>query len=243
MSSDRAILVVEDDKMVRSSICLNLEAANYRPHGVDNGETALELIGKNQFDLVLCDLRIPQLDGISFVKKCRQIDPKVAVVVMSAFGEETQILEAIRAGAQDYIAKPFELDQLILTLRKVEEREHLNTSSASEGSELQKYRFSNIIAQSESMREIFETVKRLANFNTTVLITGESGTGKELIAHAIHHNSPRSGRPFIAINCGAIPETLMESELFGHRKGAFTDATRDKKGLFEEASGGNHFSR
>jgi two-component system response regulator AtoC len=185
---------------------------------------------------------MPRIDGLEFTRRCREVAPETAVIIMTGFGNTALAVEALRAGAYDYMSKPFGPDELLLTLRKIEERERLRSENAALKSVItQKYTFSNIVAESASMQAIFETVKRLANFSTTVLITGESGTGKELLAQAIHHNSPRRGKPFVAINCGAIPENLIESELFGHKKGAFTDATRDKKGLFEEANGGTLF--
>jgi len=237
-----SVLVIDDDDSLRKSLCLNLEVANYSVRGASDGVEALEILGNEPFDIVLCDLRMPKIDGLDFIRKCREINSDIAIVLMTGFGSNELALQAMRAGAYDYIAKPFSIDELIFTFRKIEERARLKDENASLRSQVnQRYGFSNIIAHSKSMKDIFETVKRLANFNTTVLISGESGTGKELLARAIHHNSPRRGRPFIAINCGAIPENLMESELFGHKKGAFTDATRDKKGLFEEADKGTIF--
>lgn len=237
-----SILVVDDDASVRESIVTTLEVAGYLVRATDDGLAALELIRKERFTIALCDLRMPQIDGLEFTRRCREIAPETAVVIMTGFGNTALAVEALRAGAYDYMSKPFGPDELLLTLRKVEERERLRAENAALKSAItQKYTFSNIIAESASMRAIFETVKRLAHFATTVLITGESGTGKELLAKAIHHNSPRRGKPFVAINCGAIPESLIESELFGHKKGSFTDATRDKKGLFEEAEGGTIF--
>ncbi len=242
MNDALSVLVVDDDDLIRSSLCLNLEQAQYSPKGVESAKDALLAINAQPFDIVICDLRMPEVDGLQFIKQAKEINPSAAIVLMSGFGSHELALEALRAGAYDYISKPFPMEELIFLLRKIEEREKLKCEIAELKSAIQaKYNFSNIIAQSDSMRDIFETVKRLANFNTTVLITGESGTGKELIARAIHHNSPRKGKPFIAINCGAIPEALMESELFGHKKGSFTDATRDKRGLFEEATGGTIF--
>lgn len=236
------VLVVDDDESLRKSIKLNIEHAGFTCTTVGSGPEALELLDSQTFDIVLSDLQLPEMNGIDFIKACCEKHPGMAIILMTGFGSSSLALEAMRAGAYDYISKPFEPDELLLTLRKVEEREQLRA----ENEELrkvveQKYNFSNIIAQSKTMKDIFETVKRLANFNTTVLVVGESGTGKELLARAIHHNSPRRGKPFVAINCGAIPENLMESELFGHRKGAFTDASRDKTGLFEEADGGTIF--
>ncbi|RMG43257.1 MAG: sigma-54-dependent Fis family transcriptional regulator [Candidatus Dadabacteria bacterium] len=237
-----SVLVIDDDNNLRSSICLNLEAAGFSTASLTSPKEALDKLEKENFDIVLCDLRMPDMDGLSFIKKCREQKVSAAIVLMTAFGSHDLALEALRAGAYDYISKPFEIEELVFTLRKIQEKENLKAENAALKSAInQRYNFSNIVARSEQMKEIFETIKRLASFNTTVLIVGESGTGKELLARAIHHNSPRRGKPFVAINCGAIPEHLMESELFGHKQGAFTDASRDKPGLFEEASEGTIF--
>jgi two-component system response regulator AtoC len=237
-----SVLVIDDDESLRDAIVINLELAGYSVRPMADGLTALEILKENPYTIVLCDLRMPKIDGLEFTRRCKEISPDTAVVIMTGFGNTELAVEALRAGAYDYMSKPFEPEELILTLRKIEEREKLRAENAELKSAItQRYNFSNIIAESDSMKGIFETVKRLANFSTTVLITGESGTGKELLAKAIHHNSPRRGKPFVAINCGAIPENLIESELFGHKKGSFTDATRDKKGLFEEADGGTIF--
>lgn len=242
MEQTASILVVDDEETIRTSLALNLEQSGYQVRSAACASEALESLRNNAFDIVICDFKLPDMDGIGFIRSCSEVAPHSAIVLMSGFGSHDIALEGIRAGARDYISKPFTFDELLLVVRKLEEREKLRAENEELRSVInQKYSFSNIIAHSRSMREIFETVKRLANFNTTVLITGESGTGKELLARAIHHNSPRRGKPFIAINCGAIPENLLESELFGHKKGAFTDATRDKRGLFEEASGGTIF--
>jgi len=236
------VLVVDDDASLRKSIKLNLEHAGFVCSTQDSATNALVDLKSSSFDIILCDLRLPEMSGIEFIRKCSQSNPDVAVVLMTGFGSSALALEAIQAGAYDYISKPFAPEELILTLRKIEEREKLKAENQELRSVVeQTYSFANIVAQSKVMKDIFETVKRLANFNTTVLIRGESGTGKELLARAIHHNSPRRGKPFVAINCGAIPDNLMESELFGHKKGAFTDAVRDKTGLFEEANGGTIF--
>jgi two-component system response regulator AtoC len=237
-----SVLVVDDDRSIRSGIAVNLRAAGYLVREVEGGLQALDILHRERFDILLCDLRMPGIDGFEFIARSKAVAPQAAVIMMTGFGNQDLAIRAIRAGADDYLAKPFEVEELLLMLRKLEELKQLRNENAALRSAIsQKYNFSNIIAHSEAMKRIFETVKRLANFNTTVLVTGESGTGKELLARAIHHNSPRRGKSFVAINCGAIPEHLMESELFGHRKGAFTDATRDKRGLFEEASGGTIF--
>ena len=235
-------MVVDDEKSLRTSIELNLQHHGYFCRGAANTQEAFTLLDQNCFDIVLCDQRLPGSDGLSFIKQCRERNPDLAVILITGFGSSELALEAMRAGAYDYLSKPFSIEELILTLRKVEERERLRSENAALKNALgQKHSFCNIIARSQALLKIFEIIKRVAAFNTTVLIKGESGTGKELLARAIHYNSPRRTKPFVAINCGAIPENLMESELFGHVKGAFTDAARDKVGLLEEANHGTVF--
>ena len=237
-----SVLIIEDEDSLQRALCLNLERCNYSCTAVSLAKEALKIIAEGKYDLILCDYRLPDLDGISFISECRKLDPDASIILMTGHGNHQLAIEALRAGAYDYLPKPFEIDELLLTLKKIEEREKLKAQNRELISVIEeKFSFENIVAQSQAMKDIFETVRRLAKFNTTVMIRGESGTGKELIARAIHHNSPRKGKPFIAINCGAIPENLMESELFGHKAGSFTDAKRDKKGLFEEANGGTIF--
>ena len=233
------ILVIDDDQEVRTSLQTVLETLGYATHTAATGEEGLHAIQREPFDLVLCDLRLPGASGLDVLKHKASAVP---VILMTAYGNADIATQAARGGAFDYISKPINPDDLIFTLRKFEDFERLKRENeALKASLSERYSFKNIVAQSESFKNVFETIKRLSPFNTTVMITGESGTGKELLARAIHESSPRKGKSFIAINCGAIPENLMESELFGHRKGAFTDASRDKKGLFEEASGGTLF--
>ncbi len=233
------ILIIDDDQEVRSSLQTVLETLGYATQTAASGEDGLHAIGHSAFDLVLCDLRLPGLSGLEVLK---QKSSPVPLILMTAYGSQDIATQAAHAGAFDYISKPINPDDLVFVLKKFEEFERLKRENdALKASLSEKYSFKNIVAQSAGFKEIFETIKRLSPFNTTVMITGESGTGKELLARAIHESSPRRGKPFIAINCGAIPENLMESELFGHKKGAFTDASRDKKGLFEEANGGTLF--
>jgi two-component system response regulator AtoC len=233
------ILIIDDDHEVRTSLQTVLETLGYATQAAATGEQGLHAIERESFDLVLCDLRLPGASGLDVLKHKRSTVP---LILMTAYGNAEIATQAAQAGAFDYISKPINPDDLIFILRKFEEFERLKRENEKLKATLsEKYSFKNIVAKSESFKEVFETVKRLSPFNTTVMITGESGTGKELLARAIHESSPRRGKPFIAINCGAIPENLMESELFGHKKGAFTDASRDKKGLFEEASGGTLF--
>lgn len=236
------VLVVDDEESFRSSLALNLKSAGYEVTTIPEPVQALKVLSSRGFDIILCDLNLPGMSGIEFTESCQELDIDTSIVLMTGFGSHELALEALRKGAYDYISKPFEIEELIFLLRKIEEKEQLRQENAALRSELdQTYNFSSIIAKSKPMQEVFETVKRLAQFHTSVLITGQSGTGKELLARAIHYNSPRRDRPFVAINCGAIPENLMESELFGHKRGAFTDAIRDKVGLFEEADGGTLF--
>jgi len=233
------ILIIDDDQEVRSSLQTVLETIGYSTQTAATGEQGLHAIERTAFDLVLCDLRLPGASGLDVLKHKSSAVP---LILMTAYGNSDIATQAARGGAFDYISKPINPDDLIFILRKFEDFERLKRENETLKSHLsEKYSFKNIVAQSESFKEVFETIKRLSPFNTTVMITGESGTGKELLARALHESSPRRGKPFVAINCGAIPENLMESELFGHKKGAFTDASRDKKGLFEEASGGTLF--
>jgi two-component system response regulator AtoC len=233
------LLLVEDDDSLRSSLRMNLEHHGYHVLEAADPVKGLSILAEQPVDIVLCDFMMPRMDGLQFIAKCKERLPDIAIILTTAFGDTEIALKGLRAGAYDYLAKPFAISDLLLVLRKLEEREQLRAHKALRQESLAySYSFSQIIAQSAGMQDIFETVKRLAKFSTTVLISGESGTGKELLARALHHNSPRRDKPFVAINCGAIPEHLIESELFGHKAGAFTDATRDKKGLFEEAHGG-----
>lgn len=240
-----SILIVDDDASLRKAIALNVQAAGFTVAQADNAQVALDMLRKEKHPVVLCDLRMPDMGGLEFTKKCREEFPETAVVLMTGYGNSELALDALRAGAYDYISKPFEMEELIFLFQKIQERERLRRENEQLKAQTQQAGsnkgIKNFIAQSKCMLELIDTVQRLAPFHTTVLITGESGTGKELIAQAIHDTSSRQKKPFIAINCGAIPEALMESELFGHRKGSFTDASRDKRGLFEEADGGTLF--
>lgn len=233
------ILIIEDDTEVRRSLSVVLESCGYLTTCAATGEEGIEKISSGSFDLILCDLRLPGISGLDILNQRRDSCP---FILMTAYGNTEIATQAVRSGAYDYLSKPIVPDDLIFTIKRFEERERLKRENATLKAAISgKYSFNKIIAQSESFKAIFSTIQRLAQFSTTVMITGESGTGKELVARAIHESSSRRGKPFVAINCGAIPETLMESELFGHKRGAFTDASRDKKGLLEEASGGTLF--
>jgi two-component system response regulator AtoC len=192
--------------------------------------------------VILTDVRMPRMGGLDLLGALRAKQHPATVIVMSAYGNIDLAIEAMKAGAYDYVGKPFKPDEVVLALRKAEERESLRRENRALKEQIQKdNQFESILAKSREMLDIFKTISKIADFKTTVLITGESGTGKELVARAIHGKSARKASPFVAINCGAIPENLLESELFGHKKGAFTDASTDRRGLFEEADGGTLF--
>jgi two-component system response regulator AtoC len=232
------VLIVDDDPGLRQSLSLLLQGEGYEVASEGSSARALERASKDPFDLILCDVRMPEMDGLEFLRRYREARGRALVIMMSAYGGEDQAIAAMKAGAYDYIPKPFRSDEVILTLKKAEEREQLRSQLASLQAELSRWTDREVVAESPAMRRVMELASRVAPHSTTVLITGESGTGKEVIARAIHRMSPRSGRRFVAINCAAIPENLLESELFGHARGAFTGATADKPGLFEEADGG-----
>ena len=239
------VLVVDDEKNMRHMLETMLGKQGYEVAGAKNGKEALETMAASSFDFILCDIRMPEMDGMAFLEKAISSYPEKTYIMMSAYGTIETALQAIKKGAYDYISKPFKTDEVLLTLKKAEERERLKEENVRLKTQIrrieQKYSFGNIIARSESMAKVFDLVQTVADHKTTILITGESGTGKELIAKAIHTNSSRSSAPLVSINCGGIPQNLLESELFGYKKGAFTDALKDKPGHFEEADGGTLF--
>jgi two-component system response regulator AtoC len=236
------ILIVDDEENMRHMISELLKREGYRVDTAGNGQEALDKMEVREYELVLCDVRMPQMDGLTFLKHVIEKEVGTAVVMMSAYSTVDVAVEAMQLGAVDYISKPFNADEILLKLKRHDEQERMKREYIQLKKELQsEHQFGNLIGQSDEMKEVFRTVQKVAGYKTTVLITGESGTGKELLARAIHYNSPRGSKSFVAINCGAIPENLLESELFGYRKGAFTDAVRSKKGLFEEAHEGSLF--
>ena len=243
----RRVLIVDDEQNLRHMLQTLLKREGYEPVGVASVENALKELEERPYDVIITDLRMPGQSGMDLVDQVRSRHLGTTVVVMTAYGSRDIAIEAMKRGAYDYISKPFEADELVLLLRKAEERERLSRENQTLHKQIRAgggepdSGLGDLVARSRQMLDLFRTVRRIAEFKTTVLIGGESGTGKELVARAIHRMSPRAATPFIAVNCGAIPDTLLESELFGHRKGAFTDANRDRKGLFEEASGGTLF--
>jgi len=236
------LMVIDDEENMRHMLSALLTKEGFDVVTAVSGKDGLDKLDKADFDIVLCDIRMPEMDGLAFLKELRRKEQDSTVIMMSAYGTMDTAIEAMKLGAYDYISKPFKPDEIILTLKKVEERERLRRENTLLKKEVRReYSFENIIAKSLGMREIFDIIKKISGYKTTVLLTGESGTGKELISRAIHYNSVCCDSSFIAVNCGAIPENLLESELFGHVKGAFTDAYKDKKGLFEETDKGTLF--
>lgn len=238
----KRVLIVDDEENFRHMLSVILKKEGYDVEAASNGEEALQKVTLSPYDQVLCDIRMPKMDGLDFLNEAKKAGVDSTIIMMSAYGTVDIAIEAIKLGAYDYISKPFKPDEVILTLKKAEERERLRRENEFLRKEVKKeYSFENIISKNKQMQKIFEVITKVAQYKSTILITGESGTGKELVARALHYNSDRAQNPFVAVNCGAIPENLLESELFGHAKGAFTDAIRTKKGLFEEADGGTLF--
>lgn len=236
------LLIVEDEENLRHMLAVTLSKQGYHADIAVNGAEALEMAKKNSYDFILCDIRMPVMDGAEFLRQALQQGISATVIMMSAYGTVDTAVECMKLGAYDYISKPFKNDEVLLVLKKAEERERLKAENRILREEMGlEYSFDGMVSRSPCMQEIFTLVRRVTNYRIPVLIQGESGTGKELVAKAVHFNGSRRSFPFVAVNCGAIPEHLLESELFGHRKGAFTDAVTDKAGLFEEADGGTLF--
>jgi two-component system, NtrC family, response regulator AtoC len=236
------ILVVDDDPEIVAVLRELLEKEGASVTGCATGRAAVPAASDAGFDVVLADIRLPDMDGLALLQALQKASPESAVILMTAFGTVEMAIQAIKAGAYDYIPKPFKLDEVRIVVRRALERKRLLQENRRYRQELQgKYRLENVIGASGPMLETFKTVARVAPTRSTVLLQGESGTGKELIARAIHHNSDRAQLPFVAMDCAALPETLLESELFGHERGAFTGAAGLKRGLFEAARGGTCF--
>ena len=236
------ILIVDDDEALRESLELVLSAEDYEVVAAPDGACALALLEKGPVDVVLCDLRMPGVDGLELLPQLARRLPGATLILMSAHGGPELAIEAMQCGAYDYLAKPFTPSEALLTIRKARERERLRRDNALLRRDVLRVGGERpIVAASEAMIEVLELVERAAEFKSTVLLTGESGTGKEVLARAIHAQSPRRAEAFVAVNCAAIPENLLESELFGHARGAFTGADRARRGLFVEADGGTLF--
>jgi DNA-binding NtrC family response regulator len=237
-----SVLVVEDDAAMREMLREALEEDGYAVEVAAGGRAGVERVKRGGVDLVVSDVKMPDLDGLDMLREIKAVTPSPYVITITAFGSIDTAIRAVKLGAFDYITKPFEVEQLLLSVEKALSERELRSEVARLRVEVQRsYRFDNIIGRSPAMQEVFGLVRRLSGSAASVLITGESGTGKELVAKSIHFNSPRAGRPFVPINCAAIPDTLLESELFGYKRGAFTDARADRPGIFLEADGGTIF--
>ena len=242
MTEDARVLVVDDEPMVCLSLCNWLQEENYFARAAEDGPKAVNAVREENWDIILLDLRMPGMDGMEVLKKIKEIAPQSVVIMMTAYASIPSAVEAMKEGAYDYIVKPLDVEQLTLMLKRIVEHQQLITENILLRKRLtEQYEFEDIIGRSETMQKVFEMIKAVTDTNATVLITGETGTGKELVARAIHSNSPQRYGPFVATSCGALPETLLESELFGYEKGAFTGADRTKKGRFELANGGTLF--
>lgn len=240
--SKKNVLVVEDEELMRSILRQLLEDAGYNVFSADSAETALEIFPNNDIAVTLTDIKMTGMDGLELLDQIKSIDEEAIVIVMTAYSSVDSAIAALRKGVYDYITKPFVNEDLLQTIKNAIQTKELFSENRALRRELnQNYNFAEIIGNSERLQEVFRLVEKVADTNAGVLIQGESGTGKELIARAIHFNSSRASKPFLAVNCGALPESLLESELFGHTKGSFTGATSDKKGLFRSASGGTLF--
>src|SRR5450755_1204709 len=236
------ILVVEDDAAMRTMLREALDEDGYAVETAAGGRAGVERVRQGGIDLVVSDVKMPDLDGLDMLREIKAVSPSPHVITITAFGSIDTAIRAVKLGAFDYITKPFEIDQLILSVGKALAERALRSEVVRLRAEVQRsYRFDDIIGKSPAMREVFELIRRLSASAATVLVTGESGTGKELVAKSLHGSSTRQGRPFVPLNCATIPDTLLDSELFGHKRGAFTAARADRAGLFVEADGGTLF--
>ncbi len=240
-----AILIIDDEENMRHMLASMLKREGYAVETAADGQEGLDKIRAALFDFVLCDIKMPRMDGMAFLKAAQPDAQGATIIMMSAYGTIDLAVEAMKLGAYDFISKPFKSDEVRLAIKKAEERDRLKRENRLLREQVRRFearhRFGNLVARSAVMQKVFELATKVAQYNTTILITGESGTGKELVAQAIHQAGPRQANPMVPVNCGSIPETLLESELFGYVKGAFTGADHHKKGLFEEADGGTIF--
>ncbi len=239
------LLIIDDEENMCHMLQAMIERHGYQITTAYNGQTALELIKKEHFDFILCDVKMPQMDGMMFLDKGADDLQESTVIMMSAYGTVDLAISAMKAGAYDFVSKPFKSDEVLLALKKAEERESLRRENRRLKDEIEEIQqvgsFHMMVGESAGMRNVYTLARKVASYDTTVLVTGESGTGKELVARGIHKYSDRNKKPFFAVNCGSIPENLLESELFGYVKGAFTGADNNRKGLFEEADGSTLF--
>jgi len=239
---DTRVLVVDDERSMRDLLAIMLKQAGHDVALAEGGAEAIATLKREPFDLIVTDLRMREVDGLAVLRAAKEHSPQTVVLVITAFASTETAVEAMKLGAYDYITKPFKMDEVKLTIANALERKRLQDENQALKRQLRRERgFENFVGRNRQMLDIFDTIRKTADSLSTVLITGESGTGKELVARALHEESPRRTGPFVSVNCGAIPETLMESEFFGHLKGAFTGAVASTPGLFSAASGGTLF--
>ena len=232
----KKLLIVDDEQNMRHMLSSLLGRSGYIVDTASDGADALRMVDRTFYDVILCDLKMPKMGGMEFLKIAQDKLWESTVIMMSAFATIDTAVEAMKMGAYDFISKPFKSDEVLLTLKKAEERESLKRENRWLKERIRKiqenYRFGNMVAKSSAMQSVFRLSEKVAHYDTTVLIIGESGTGKELVARGIHSKGERAKNPLVPVNCGGIPENLLESELFGYKKGAFTGADKDKKGAF-----------
>ncbi|HUJ17284.1 MAG TPA: sigma-54 dependent transcriptional regulator [Nitrospirota bacterium] len=237
-----AILVVDDEQSMRDFLAIMLKKEGYDVVSAETGADAIKAVQNEIFDLVISDVKMPGMDGIDVLRTVKELSPETVVIMITAYATAETAVEAMKLGAYDYITKPFRVDEIKLIIQKALEKRHLRKENILLKREMEsRLGFENFIGGSVPMQKVFLLIRQVADTGSTVLITGESGTGKELVARAVHANSSRKDKPFVTVNCGALPETLLESELFGYMKGAFTGAVSNKQGLFEAANGGTIF--
>ena len=236
------ILIVDDERSILELLKTVFQKQGYRVETSLSARKALDMIEEDSFDLILTDIKIPGMSGMDLLKKVKEMNSDIPVIMITAYGTIKQAVEALKGGALDYVVKPFDVDELKIIVSQGLEKKRLKEENILLKKELrEKYSFENMVGKSKEMQEIYSLIEKMATTDSTVLITGESGTGKELAARAIHFLSKRGKFPFVSINCGALPENLLESELFGHMKGSFTGAVANKKGMFEVAESGTLF--
>ena len=240
--ADARVLVVDDEKSMRDLLAITLEKQHFEVTVADGGQTAIATLRREPFDVVITDLRMPGIDGSGVIETALERYPGIVGIVITGYGTMKDAVDAIKRGASDFIAKPFQFDELMHVLQKAIEQRRLKSENAYLRSQLEeRYQFEGILGRSRPMRALFQLLETVARSSSTILITGETGTGKEVVARAIHHSSPRRAHRFVALNCSAIPETLLEAELFGHVRGAFTGAVGTRQGRIEQAHKGTLF--
>ncbi|MDR8391344.1 sigma-54 dependent transcriptional regulator [Aliifodinibius sp. S!AR15-10] len=237
-----SILIADDEKEIRETLSMVLEDEGYKCHTASDGEEAIQAIQEGRFDILITDLKMPGADGIEVLQKTKQLSSQTLTIIITAHATVETAVEALRQGASDYILKPVDFEEVIIRIQNLLEHKELIQENRYLREQIdRKFNFNHIIGESEAMKQVYDMISRVSNASTHILITGASGTGKELVARAIHSNSDRSKKPFLALNCGSIPDDLVEAELFGYKKGAFTGAEKDHEGIFEAANGGTVF--